>query len=88
MIGVNLRNFSSWIHPANSLCIDKAVYLSVKNILGKDKVLCFREPSLQVWVEFLQNSISGFNVLLLQGEDKQAEKKATVTRTHANTKKR
>ena len=43
--------------------------------------------SLQVWVEFPQNSMSGFNVLLLQGEDKQAEE-AIVTRTHANRKKK
>ena len=42
--------------------------------------------SLQVWVEFPQNSMSGFNFLLLQGEDKQAEKEAIVTRTHANRK--
>ena len=88
MIGVNLSNFRSWIHPTNSFCIDKALYLSLTNMLGEDKVLCFRECSLQVWVEFLQNSTSGFNVLVLQGEDKQAEKEAIVTRTHANRKKK
>ena len=83
-IGVNLSNFRSWIHSTNAFCIDKAIYLSLTNMLGEDKVLRFRECSLQVCVEFLQNSMSGFNVLVLQGQDKQAGKEAIVTRTRAN----
>ena len=47
-----------------------------------------REYRLQVCVEFLQNLMSGFNVLLLQSVDKEAKKEPIASRTRAYKKKK